>query len=329
MKTQRKKRRWTLFFLLPLVLVLVLFSVGYYNRTQTVDFDSPEPDLYASQTETVRDIDTDEDGLTDAQENLIGTDPNNTDTDGDGTSDGDEIIENRNPLVAGPDDFLLKDLELVTPGISEAELLEMRDEYLRDYLAERGEEVKEITFEYLINRVDETEFDPQYTIEDLSISTDGTMESFKKYGNELGAVFLKYGNTKEYPISEVEILEKALQTKDPKDLVELKLVSIVYKNISTDILDIEVPYSAAKIHLILVNGYDVLARTISAMAYLFTEPLRGGFANEMYTKELSSIKIGFINLMGFFDTREVKFEKTESGWMFDTDIIAEKLDQDS
>ncbi len=45
--------------------------------------------------------DSDADGLKDWEEALWKTDPNNRDTDNDGTPDGQEIKENRNPLVAG------------------------------------------------------------------------------------------------------------------------------------------------------------------------------------------------------------------------------------
>jgi hypothetical protein len=44
-------------------------------------------------------LDSDNDGLTDAEEYRYGTDPHNPDTDGDGISDGDEVRMGRNPLV--------------------------------------------------------------------------------------------------------------------------------------------------------------------------------------------------------------------------------------
>ena len=44
-------------------------------------------------------IDTDNDGLSDADELAWGTDPNNPDTDGDSIKDGDEVAQGRNPLV--------------------------------------------------------------------------------------------------------------------------------------------------------------------------------------------------------------------------------------
>ncbi|MFH0805156.1 MAG: hypothetical protein V1916_03095 [Patescibacteria group bacterium] len=46
-------------------------------------------------------LDTDNDGLTDEQEEIWGTDPKNPDTDGDGFKDGDEIKNGFNPLKAG------------------------------------------------------------------------------------------------------------------------------------------------------------------------------------------------------------------------------------
>jgi hypothetical protein len=49
------------------------------------------------------DPDTDGDGLTDAQEAILGTDPYNIDTDGDGLTDGQEVELGTDPLVADTD----------------------------------------------------------------------------------------------------------------------------------------------------------------------------------------------------------------------------------
>lgn len=55
-------------------------------------------------------VDTDNDGLTDAQETDLGTDLNNPDTDGDGLTDGDEVNEyNTDPLQADTDGDGLND----------------------------------------------------------------------------------------------------------------------------------------------------------------------------------------------------------------------------
>ncbi len=50
--------------------------------------------------------DTDEDGLTDPEETLLGTDINNPDTDGDGFSDGEEAAAGTNPLDVNDSPFV-------------------------------------------------------------------------------------------------------------------------------------------------------------------------------------------------------------------------------
>lgn len=52
-------------------------------------------------------LDSDQDGLTDQEEKMIGTDPLNPDTDGDGYSDGEEVSSGYNPLKPAPGDKLM------------------------------------------------------------------------------------------------------------------------------------------------------------------------------------------------------------------------------
>jgi len=70
--------------------------------------------------------DSDGDGLTDAEEEVIGTDPENPDTDGDGVSDGQEVIDGTDPLdpcdslggtppAGAPCDIYIEN-DLVTPS---------------------------------------------------------------------------------------------------------------------------------------------------------------------------------------------------------------------
>lgn len=54
-------------------------------------------------------MDSDQDGLSDAEEKTLGTDPYNADTDGDGYSDGAEVKSGYDPLKKAPGDKLIPD----------------------------------------------------------------------------------------------------------------------------------------------------------------------------------------------------------------------------
>jgi hypothetical protein len=62
--------------------------------------------------------DSDEDGLTDAEEAELGTDPNNADSDGDGLADGIEVGLGSNPLLSDTDGDGYTDSEEQAEGTS-------------------------------------------------------------------------------------------------------------------------------------------------------------------------------------------------------------------
>lgn len=83
------------------LLVLALFLVG--GTVVQYGCGSNEPVVQEP-------VDTDGDGITDAREMELGTDPNSADTDGDGLTDGDEVNEyNTDPLKADTDGDGLSD----------------------------------------------------------------------------------------------------------------------------------------------------------------------------------------------------------------------------
>lgn len=79
---------------------LLFFSLAFNSASFAQDATSELDVLYAElaaideaadPAAEAQDVDTDGDGLTDAQEAELGTDPGNTDTDGGGVSDGEEV----------------------------------------------------------------------------------------------------------------------------------------------------------------------------------------------------------------------------------------------
>ncbi|GGD46055.1 hypothetical protein GCM10011361_11280 [Muriicola marianensis] len=83
-----------------------LAAGDYVFTYTTTGAQAPCPNDSVSVTVTVTDcaVDTDNDGLTDGQEGVLGTDPNNPDTDGDGLTDGEEVNNIDDPnTVAVPE----------------------------------------------------------------------------------------------------------------------------------------------------------------------------------------------------------------------------------
>ncbi len=100
-----------------LLIVLALAALGIFvffvmqfnvsENSGTADISSTAWDANrCNGTKGISYCDDDHDGLTNAEENYWGTDPENPDTDGDGFTDGEEVLSGHNPLKKGPDDLL-------------------------------------------------------------------------------------------------------------------------------------------------------------------------------------------------------------------------------
>lgn len=67
------------FFITPIIIVTLIVPGGFVRATEVID--------------------TDGDGLSNAQEQTLGTDPNDPDTDFDGYTDGNEVVHGYDPFV--------------------------------------------------------------------------------------------------------------------------------------------------------------------------------------------------------------------------------------
>ncbi len=94
------------------IVVLAIFGIYWGIKSLVTSKESSSNQVItASLTPSPAPIldDTDKDGLPDIAENVYKSSTLLPDTDGDGTNDGDEVLQKRNPTVAGPDDRLPTD----------------------------------------------------------------------------------------------------------------------------------------------------------------------------------------------------------------------------
>jgi len=130
-----KKPRF--YVILAVVFVLLIGIIGFVLvKTGKVSFLGIDSKSIKEQR------DSDNDGLSDWDEELYKTDPHNPDTDGDGTPDGEEIKLGRNPLVRAPGDKLFfyplpyGDKYNITNQVLNEEML---DSILNSYILQKGE----------------------------------------------------------------------------------------------------------------------------------------------------------------------------------------------
>ncbi len=310
-------------FILAILFASAIVAVSFFASRQAPPVEQPEP---VSKNGTSEDgpatKDSDDDGLYDWEEILWGTDVNDPDTDGDGTLDGEEVVQNRNPLIAGPNDLLYDNSGLILPGSTEEEMSEAKKEFYSMFLEQRGEEIREMTVLALMQDFNNEEFvnREKYALNNLTLSSKNDEDFIRSYGNALGEIFARYANKQDYPYDEVAIFAEALENKSPSGLFKLEFVSLAYKNLAEDLLAVETPMGAAENHLSLVNGYCMLSETAGAIRFFFEDPLRGGLAYETYVGQTALNQVAFFNTMLYFENKNIKFEETEPGSLFNTSL---------
>lgn len=264
-------------------------------------------------SESKREIDTDNDGLPDWQERLYGSDILVSDTDGDGTSDGDEVFARRDPTKKGPNDKLTM---LVDPNIatSSTDIDGIRKEYIIKTVLKNLETTDEETVRELVKKLDPKLFRARFEVIDLNVASASDDAALREYGNAFGVLIKKY-TTVEHR-NEEGILADALPKKSTEALKELQYPAITYRAFTDDLRKLAVPLPLADAHLRIVNGYDIMARAVLNMQKIYTDPIVGAAAYQMYLKQRIEVTQGYAELVNQFREKNIVFEKTESGAPF-------------
>ncbi|MBI5734005.1 MAG: hypothetical protein HY973_03625 [Candidatus Kerfeldbacteria bacterium] len=116
--------RTTIIIILILFLAILFGALGFlwYNSKKIIELQK-QSDVVVKAPVLELPIDSDNDGLTDEQEKVLGTDPHNLDSDGDFLIDGAEVGEkafNTNPLNPDTDGDGISDGDEVKQGMDPA-----------------------------------------------------------------------------------------------------------------------------------------------------------------------------------------------------------------
>jgi hypothetical protein len=267
----------------------------------------------------IADKDSDGDNLADWEEALWATDPENPDSDGDGTLDGEEILTNRNPLVAGPDDFL--QTTVVGEEVVSDDGLTLSGQFGKDffigYASLRGsgstrEVSPEIFYKTITDNVAKIEPVENYKVSDLR-TTDNSLTSIRNYGNSLGRNF-KLGISNEE--NELAVIVAILEGKKDENVEKLKEIAGKHREILELNLLVSVPSEVKVLHLAMLNSYNRFINSLENLSKVLVDPLIGIVGLGQYSQETEVFTKMVVDLKEYFVLKNVVFNRSEDGYMF-------------
>lgn len=258
--------------------------------------------LQAATLEALNEVgtDSDKDELSDWEERLWKTDPENPDTDGDGTKDGEETRNKRDPTKVGPNDQIVSEL-LSTQAPSATSTLFTQGSFARAYAEmyatlETGgtltAEQKDELAQHLISDITGNPIlrtQKAVTIDDLTLIDNNSKEAYDRYSKGFLAA-VKVTEPSE-PENEAEILARAMQTNTHADFAKIGMIGKTHEALADALVKLEAPSKIALFHLELINSLYNLSLADAGMERMETDRITGVAALQRYiqgSRRLSS-----------------------------------------
>lgn len=257
--------------------------------------------------------DTDKDGLFDWQEALWGTDIKNPDTDGDGTTDGEEVKNNRNPLVKGPRDELF-DISKTSSQRNEQAPITATEELSKKLLSEfLGTDSVDLPQTFLQD-LDNAGIQDIFTKRNITISDKTGDEDIKQYLNKVATLIKE--NFQSLETNELIVLDILLEDS-PQDL-EPGLAPYIdaYNKTIAELKTISVPASFADHHVELLNIFNNTISADIALIYSAEDPVRGLLGISAYLDQKNRATRLFKTIRSTLEKLNINFTKQEPGSLF-------------
>jgi len=284
------------------VVVIVLFILVYFvkENLEKINYKTSNNKLNVVQNVLIKKIyqkDTDGEGLKDWEENLWKTDINNPDTDGDGTNDNDEIIQNRDPLKKGPNDFIQKNNSNQDENKNLTETDITSRELLLGYLSlKQSGNLTSENEKNLINTIIDKRFNNQkqttYIVSDIKITKNEDKKILQKFSDDLINILKENSNFE----SDIIILKKALDNKNEKELLKIDNSIKIYNKIKNSLLKITVPEKISQNYLIILNCLENIIQNSEKIKNTFNDPINSLVGVGEYTKNEKEITDNFLKI---------------------------------
>jgi hypothetical protein len=233
--------------------------------------------------------DSDNDGLLDWEETLLGTNSNKSDTDGDGTNDGDEVKAARNPLIPGPNDVVSKTATSTLIQTANARVQgTLTDQVARDIfntvIAQKQSGTLDKAHEQalvntLVDSSQKRALAQKYTVSNLNLVSESTSTR-----SAYKAAFLSaFSPAKDVQGNELYIVGVSVEKPTDKEArKKADDIVILYKQILIDISKIPVPPSAVSVHLTFLNSFSAYVSAIDSIRTLSVDPVLAAVVLQNY-----------------------------------------------
>jgi hypothetical protein len=311
--------------------ILIVAPIIYLGLKKPTEPSEPPLTPQQQKIVTALEKDSDGDGLKDWEEALWKTDPHNKDTDGDGTPDGEEVAEGRDPLKAGPNDFL--DTASTTPNgtVTDSNKPKTATEaFARDFFGKYIALVKKggdtVSEEDQAGIISELLSKKYITLEPvvypdtlIKTSQDNSKTALHSYGNTVGTIFIK--DSPKVIENELTVFENAITIKNAgqnpaNELAKLDDIVTGYQKVVRDLKLVTVPSDAKDLHVALLNGVGQVLSGIESLRASYDDPVRGLPTISFYQSAIENLKESMTQLYAYFVRNGVTFTQSESGYIF-------------
>lgn len=243
--------------------------------------------------------DTDNDGVRDWEEVLLGTDPENPDSNGDGVSDGEELAAARRVYEEGGG------VTITNASTTNTDLLarQIFGAYIQS--KQQGTYDPE-AFDFLVAQAANTQFaqrhEAEYTLDDIITTPDTTSAAVEAYKQGFQDAILPVTTIGEY---ELTTYGRAIEQGDASEFEKLTNAANVYHSIAENLLAMTVPEDAAQAHLDLVNGFNTFANILLTMNVTPEDPILAFVATRNFIEGEDGIKTAYSQIDIYFTLKEL------------------------
>lgn len=153
-----------------------------------------------------------------------------------------------------------------------------------------------------------------YEVTDLHLVKNETDASRKAYVNSLGTIYKK-NNVSKLTVNDIPTMTAFTTNKDASVLQSFVVKKDIIDTIVTQLLAMNIPYSAAAYHLLLVNSLSQYSSMLDNLSKGGDDPLRAALAFKSYTLTIKDIYSALTSMQNYITLEEITFIPSDPGYI--------------